>query len=131
MSHFSFSFLTQRDFTFFPHIFTREIPKISQLKVPQLGRLDTVADTFDEKIEMLKNPFFPPPPQVDLSDLGGYICLAPPECPVIITKLENHKLIRLAKVAQEVQHDSSDHCINDESLENQHEGVGCLNRQRA
>lgn len=36
---------------------------------------------------MLKNPFFPPPPQADLSDLDGHIYLVPPECPVIITKI--------------------------------------------
>ena len=59
-----------------------------QLKVTQPGHPDIEANTFEEKIEMLKTFFFPPPPEADLSDLPSYIYPSASECPIIITEKE-------------------------------------------
>lgn len=47
----------------------KEISKMPQLKVAQPRQSDVVADTFEEKIELLKSSFFPLPPEANLSDL--------------------------------------------------------------
>ena len=61
----------------------REIPKMPPLKYG-----DQVAHTFEEKIDMLKEAFFPPPPSANLTDLQGFIYPASLECPVTITEKE-------------------------------------------
>ena len=61
---------------------TREIPKM-----PNLVRDDQVAETFEEKSDMLKQKIFPPAPPADLSDIEGLFYPSPPQCPIIITKL--------------------------------------------
>lgn len=67
----------------------REIPKMPVLKTAQLEGQDSItAVTFEEKIAMLKNSFFPPPPQADLSDLDGYVYPPASECPIVITEKE-------------------------------------------
>ena len=57
-------------------------------KMPMLKFNDQVADTFDQKAEMLKGVFFPAPPPADLSDIEGSFYPTSPHCPIIITKSE-------------------------------------------
>lgn len=63
-----------------------EIPKIPQLRKPQTNRLNIVANTFDEKIVMLKNSFFPPLPKTNLPNLDDYTYSPAAYYFVIITK---------------------------------------------
>lgn len=65
-----------------------------QLRITQPGQADVVANTFDKKITMLKNSFFPPPLAADLLDLEGYIYPTPSECPIIITEKKVLKAIK-------------------------------------
>ena len=57
-------------------------------KMPMLKFNDQVADTFDQKAEMLKGVFFPAPPPADLSDIEGSFYPTSPHCLIIITKSE-------------------------------------------
>ena len=61
----------------------REIPKM-----PTLVLNSQTASTFEEKSEILKSTFFPPPPLADLSDIPGSFYLTPCSCPMIISKSE-------------------------------------------
>ena len=61
----------------------REIPKM-----PPLRHGGQTAETFEEKAEMLKAKFFPPPPPADLSDIPGSFYPAAADCPMMITKNE-------------------------------------------
>ena len=56
--------------------------------MPNLVQDDQIAETFEEKSDMLKQKFFPPSPPADLSDIEGSLYPSPPQCPMIITKLE-------------------------------------------
>jgi ribonuclease HI len=49
----------------------------------------------DEKAEVLRQTFFPPPPQADLSDMDGYEYPPPIECPAITT-VEIERAVRRA-----------------------------------
>ena len=62
-----------------------------------LVRDDQVAETFEEKSDMLKQKFFPPAPPADFSDIEGSFYPSPPQCPMIITKLEVMEAIRRLK----------------------------------
>ena len=57
-------------------------------KMPMLKFNDQVADTFDQKAEMLKDVFFPALPPADLSDIEASFYPISPHCPIIITKSE-------------------------------------------
>lgn len=61
----------------------REIPKM-----PPSVFNNCTANTFEEKIDMLKASFFPPPPEADLSDIESYTYPQPAICPLLITKME-------------------------------------------
>lgn len=56
--------------------------------MPTLSFNCQTADMFDEKVDMLKNTFFPPPPPADLSGIPGSFYPTPAQCPLIITKQE-------------------------------------------
>ena len=71
---------------------TREIPKM-----PNLVRDDYVAETFEEKSDMLKQKIYTPVPPADLSDIEGLFYPSPPQCPMIITKLVVIEAIRRLK----------------------------------
>ena len=71
---------------------TREIPKM-----PNLVRDDQVAETFEEKSDILKQKFFHPAPPADISDIEGSFYPSPQQCPMIITKLEVMEAIRRLK----------------------------------
>lgn len=60
----------------------------------QPGRPDVVANTFDDKIKTLKKRIFPPHPEADLSDRGGYIYLPSTGYLVVITKKEVSQTIK-------------------------------------
>ena len=61
----------------------REIPKM-----PPLRYEGQTAETFEEKAEMLKAKFFPPPPPADLSDIPGSFYPTAVDCPMTITNDE-------------------------------------------
>lgn len=61
----------------------RELPEM-----PTLSFDGQTADTFEEKINLLKSTFFPPPPPADLNDIAGSFYPASGQCPVIISKSE-------------------------------------------
>jgi exonuclease III len=67
----------------------REVPKM-----PILKHNDQIAESFDEKIDMFKNVFFPAPPPVDLDDIPGSFYPNPVECPPCITENEVLAAIR-------------------------------------
>lgn len=71
----------------------REVPKM-----PTLQYENSTANTFEEKAEMLKNSFFPSPPEADLSDLQGYAYPPAHECPTTVTYQEVQHAIRRPKV---------------------------------
>lgn len=54
--------------------------------MPTLTHNSCTATTFQEKAEMLKDKFFPPPLEADLTDIQGLIYPQTPACPLIITK---------------------------------------------
>ena len=55
------------------------------------------ANSFEEKAEMLKKSFFPPPPDADTEDIQGFIYAEPKACPLTITKAEVMEAIRRPK----------------------------------
>ena len=75
----------------------KEIPKTPQLRLPREGKPDLIADTFDEKIAMLKDSFFPPPPEADLSDIGSYAYPRAAECPAVVTEAEMLRALKRPK----------------------------------
>ena len=73
----------------------REIPKMPPLATAQ--NPNTIADTFEKRVNMLKKSFFPPPPNADLGDLVGYSYPPTPECPALITEEEVAAALRKPK----------------------------------
>ena len=67
----------------------KEVPKM-----PPLTFNNRTANTFTEKAEVLKEAFFPAPPEADLSDLEGYYYPEAKACPIKITKQEVLAAIR-------------------------------------
>ena len=55
------------------------------------------ANSFEEKAEMLKNSFFPPPPDADTEDIQGFTYAEPKPCPLVITEMEVVEAIRRPK----------------------------------
>ena len=66
--------------------------------MPKLKFNDQIADTFDDKAEMLKSIFFPAPPPADLSDIEGSFYPTSSHCPMIITKSEVSKALHRLKL---------------------------------
>ena len=65
--------------------------------MPPLTVNGQTANTFEEKIDVLKETFFPAPPNADLSDLEGYVYPSAQICPLKITKQEVLAAIRRPK----------------------------------
>ena len=70
----------------------REVPKLSTLS--KGGR---IAESFDEKVLMFKDTFFPPPPTADLSDIQGFTYPEPEESLMVISADEIAKAIARVK----------------------------------
>lgn len=66
----------------------KEVPKTPQLRFQREGLPDEMANTFDDKIAMLKNSFFPPPPAADPSDIENHVYPMPADCPAVVTEEE-------------------------------------------
>lgn len=66
----------------------REIPKL-----PPLTLNGHTATTFEEKCEMFKTTFFPPPPEADLADIEGGAYPSACACPAVITEEEVRKAL--------------------------------------
>jgi len=59
----------------------KKLPQFPSLKS---GDSDHIANSFEEKTEVLRKKFFPPPPQADISDISGsFIPLAVPSNPAL------------------------------------------------
>lgn len=56
-----------------------------------------MATTFEKKADMLKDKFFPPPPEADLTDIQEFTYPQTPTCPLIITREEVLAAIRRPK----------------------------------
>lgn len=65
--------------------------------MPSLHHNGRVADSFLSKAEMLKDKFFPPPPEAELTDTQGFIHPQAQTCPLVITKEEVAAAIRRPK----------------------------------
>ena len=70
----------------------KEVPKMPPLTVN-----GQTANTFEGNIDVLKEAFFPAPPNADLSDLEGYVYLSMQICPLKIIKQEVLAAIRRLK----------------------------------
>lgn len=81
-----------------------------QSKIVQSGHKDIIANIFNEKIVMLKNFFFPPPPIADLSDFNGFTYPTASECPITITEKE---------VLQAIKHPKPDKAPGPDGITNQ------------
>ena len=65
--------------------------------MPDLHHQGNIAKSFDEKAEMLRNTFFPPPPVADLTDIEGFVYPTEADCPLLITEAEVETAIRRPK----------------------------------
>lgn len=70
----------------------KEVPKL-----PTLAKDGRKAETFDEKVQMFKEAFFPPLPTADLTDIRGFTYPEPEESRMEITAEEVSKAITRVK----------------------------------
>ena len=71
----------------------KELPKM-----PKLRKNGVVAETFQEKVHMFKEEFFPPPPEADLSDIPTMRYPTAKHCPMRIERDEVMTTLRKQKV---------------------------------
>jgi len=72
----------------------RPLPQLPQLKVTDRDGTEKTANTFQEKVDMLRAKFFPEPREADLTDIDDAYYLEPIEIPNEVSEEEVLEALR-------------------------------------